>query len=159
VQTQTNTTHSVSWQGQTMMHHKRGALWYTVAAAIVLSVLVFCVVTTQWPLLVVMLIGTVFYGWLLFKPTPETTITLTQNEVVLNSTHVAYSECAYFWILDHGHDHELHIKLKERNKADIRIFLGDTDTVEVQQLLSEYMEQNTKQNEQFIDIITRLLKL
>jgi hypothetical protein len=150
---------TITFHGPIMLHHTRGTAWYIGAALCFGLMVLFCIMAKAWSFLVILALGAGFYGWLLFKPTPHKTLRISSDGIELNNTFYPYKECTEFWVLDHGHDQELHIGLRQSLKHDIRIFLGDTDTDAVRKLLSTYIKENGERHERLVDIIIRLLKI
>lgn len=152
-------TNTLSWKGPSILHHTRGTAWYAGAIVTIGLLLLFCVLANAWSFLVILLLSIGFYGWLLFKPTPLKTISMSPDGVTYDGEFYPNGAIKEFWILDHGHDFELHIRLFSRLKDDLRIFLAEADAPTVRSFLSQNIPENTEHNEKLLDILARLLKI
>lgn len=138
----------------------RSAFWYIAAISIVIGFAVWGFLTKQYGMSFVVLLVAGVAFFVENNSADHVDVSLTDLGIQVENAFYDYSRIqSYTMIYSHGQAIFLRLSLTQRGIRNIDLRLDNTVATELKNILSNYLEENPKQDMSFLDRIIYLLKL
>ncbi len=149
----------LGWEALEREHYTKGTGWYIgVIIFMVLGVL-YGVYSTSWPMIIVFILLAVVMILYANKPPLTRPIFITEHGIFIREKLIPYENIAFFWITRTPEVNKLGFREKKGWQMEREILLHDIDPEIIREVLSEYIEENTKKMEHVVHRLTRFFRL
>jgi hypothetical protein len=149
----------LEWQSLDSYPHERSARWYLCGGILLLAFAAYGLFEGSWSTtLLALSLGGVYF---LLRHTPprKQRVEITALGIRIAGAFTPWHMLRNFWIIEVPPHIELHITPVKFLKAEIVLFLDETDPAAVRELLTQFLPERAGMEERMLDSIARMLKL
>lgn len=151
---------SLAWVAQEYPYHEKSLLWFIIAGVILLSLIVYGLLTDGWTFSMALIVAAGAYYVSHRNPPEIVPISVTNKGIKVGKHTFAYPSIQCFWIVyDPPHTRRLYIRLHARLSVNIAIELEDVDVTDLRKQLRKHVSEHAVSAEPFTDTLIRLLRL
>lgn len=151
---------SLAWVAQEYPYHEKSLLWFIIAGTILLSLIVYGLLTDGWTFSMALIVAAGAYYVSHRNPPEIVPISVTNKGIKVGKHTFAYPSIKCFWIVyDPPHTRRLYIRLHARLAVNIAIELEDVDVNDLRKELLKHLAEHTVSEEPFTETLIRLLRL
>lgn len=150
----------LTWDAPEFIKHERGFWWFLIAGLAVCGIVVYSIITDAWSTAASFLaLSGVFYMYHNHEPR-MLKVTISEIGIKVGNREIPYSIIKYFWIVyDPPHVKTLHLATSNRFLSEVVIQLHNQDPAGLRNYLVQQLPEVTGKEENFVHLLTRLLKL
>ena len=150
----------LEWRTPEFIPHPRGKIWFIIAGILILSFVIYAILTNSATTAIVFIILTGVY-YLTHNQEPRIiSIKITELGISIDKNFYPYNTINSFWIVYHPpFVRTLNLRLGTKSFTQIKIELSEQNPVEVRQFLAKEIPEIEGAEESMIDILIRLLRL
>ncbi len=148
----------IGWETPEFIQYKKNRLWFIIAIAIFIILVIFAAVTRQWLMAaVIVLVGVVIYIFTQQKP-KTVSFSISHAGISFGERFYPYSEIKSFWVVYEPTIRTLNFELTRRFSTIITIQLLEQDPLPIRKFLKKYLPEEKSRGEDINDRISRFLR-
>ncbi len=150
-----------SWIAPEYLQHPKTVKWWVIAGIILLLAMIAEAFSGNWTMLVATIVFAGVYTYVhTFRPPRHTKINISELGIKIGHRKIPYEALESFWIIyDPPLTKSLYFRQKNQLISDLVIELEDQDPLEIRAFLEKFLVEVTGVQQQFTDVLLRLLKL
>lgn len=149
-----------SWEAHLHHYQGRSKSWYLWAGLIMAALITYALVTAAWTFAVALITYSYIYIVTHWNDSKTEEIIVSEIGIKEGTHYYPYSHIKAFWIIyKPGEISQLHLLTSRKIMPEVVIQLADQDPAQIRNYLSEYILEREGQEERFVDLLCRTLKL
>lgn len=151
----------LAWDMPSHTVYNRGWLWYLIAGALGMALIISAVVTANYLFAIIVFILAIIIALTALRPPEAIPIHLTETGCAIGRRFYRYRELAQFAIVYQPPVvRNLYLEFKTGARPRITIDLCDQNPLEIREILGTHVKENVDQTEEpFSDLMGRVLKI
>ncbi len=149
----------LGWEALEREHYTKGTGWYIGVIIFMILGVLYGVYSKSWPMIIVFILLAVSMILYANKPPFNIPIFITERGIFVRKKFIPYENITFFWITRSPAGNKLGFRENKGFQIEREILLHDIDPEMVREILSEYLEENTKRKEHVVHKMTRWFRL
>lgn len=149
----------ISWEAPEYVQHEKGWKWFVFAGLAVLALIAYAVSTSNWTLVVALVVLAAVYVWQHFYKPDHVKIIISEAGVKIGSREYPFHDIKSFWIYYNDQVKSLNLRSNSKFLPDVSIELGDQHPTELREFLCKHIREIEGKKETVSEALIRLLKL
>lgn len=149
----------LGWEALEREHYTKGNGWYIGVIIFMILGVLYGVYSTSWPMIIVFILLAVTMILYANKLPLTIPIFITERGIFVRKKFVGYENISSFWIIRTPEANKLGFREKGGLQIEREILLHDIDPEIIREILSSYIEENTKKMEHVVHRLSRFFRL
>lgn len=150
----------IRWEAPEYVQHDKGWKWFLGAGIVVLLLCVYAVATSNWTLLIALVLLSSVYIWQHGSVPKNIEVIVSKTGIKVGEKEYLYQHIQSFWIIyKPPMVKTLNLRSNSRILPDISIQLGDQDPAQLRAYLCSQIQEEEGKEESTVDALIRIFKL
>lgn len=149
----------LGWEALEREHYTKGTGWYIGVIIFMILGVLYGVYSTSWPMIIVFILLAVCMILYANKPPFNIPIFITERGIFVRTKFIPFENIGFFWITRTSAGNKFGFRENKGFQIEREILLHDIDPDMIREILSEYLEENTKKQEHVVHKMTRWFRL
>lgn len=150
----------LSWKAPEYLHQEKTALWFLIAAAAAIGLVVYGLATNGWSFSLAIIVFCGTYYLIHRKTPPVVEVKISKMGIKIGRHLFPYSGLCGFWIAyNPPFVKKLYLRMAARLKPDVFVSIENADPAEIRRTLSGRALEISGKHEPFADALVRILGL
>lgn len=137
----------IEWQAPEFRHYPKNAAWFITFVIVVAMLVVYQIYQNDWfGAISVIIMAVLIAIFALHKPS-IVTVRISTHGIHIDDSHIPYTHIKEFWIVDNDNHKTLNLETTAYMNHMLAIELNEQDADEVQEILSELLEEKADAKE------------
>lgn len=149
----------ISWKAPQFHYHKKTPLWFPIQAFVTLAVVVFFVLTGQYFVSIIVILGAIVIYQLAHQEPEVMPVIFTPQGINFNGKLYPFDRLKSFWIIESAKHSRLHLQPIDRFATSVSIPSASEDSDKIRDLLRHYLPERHDAEEDLADRLNRWLRI